>query len=139
MKNTNEKLESIRCNLKKAFGVDYILVDTKIKKLYKDRRYTPLKGDMLYIFLPIENKKFGLKQGWHRLKVTYVRSGVVFFKYVDSKHYRTEDHAGLDSIFIQEAYAGTIRLKDVGIPEQNLPLIRFDKHGCPFGLDIKTK
>jgi hypothetical protein len=139
MKNTNEKLESIRYNLKKAFGVDYILVDTKIKKLYKDRRYTPLKGDMIYIFLPLDNKRLGIKQGWHRLKVTYVRSGIVFFKYVDSQHYCTEDSAHIDSIFIQEAYAGTIRLKDVGIPEQNLPFIRFDKHGCPFGLDIKTK
>lgn len=62
MKNTNEKMESIRCNLKKAFGVDYILVDTKIKKLYKDRRYTPLKGDIIYIFLPLENKRLGIQQ-----------------------------------------------------------------------------
>lgn len=136
---TQEILDSIKSNLKAAFGVEYILVDTKIKKLYKNKRYTPLKGDMIYIFLPIDNKRLGIQQGWHRLKVTYVRSGVVFFKYVDSKHYRTEDHADLDSLFIQEAYAGTIRLKDIGVPEQNLPLIRFYNPGCPFGLDIKTK
>jgi hypothetical protein len=136
---TKEKLESIRYNLKKAFGVDYIPVSTKIKKLYKDRKFIPLKGDMLYIFLPFENKRFGLKQGWHRLKVTYVRSGVVFFKYIDSKHNRTEDHADLDSIFIQEANVGVIRLKDINIPEQNLPLIKFEQNGCPFDLDIKTK
>jgi hypothetical protein len=139
MKNTNKELESIRCNLKKAFGVDYIPVDTKIKNLYKNRKFIPCKGDMLYMFLSLENEKFGLKQGWNRIKVTYVRSGVVFFRYIDSQHYRTEDSAHIDSIVIQEAYAGTIRLKDIGVPEQNLPLIRFDKHGCPFGLDIKTK
>ena len=136
---TNEKLESIRYNLKKAFGVDHITVDTKIKKLYNNRRFMPLEGDLIYIYLPRGNKKFELKQGWHRLKVTYVRSGVVFFKYIDSKHNRTEDHADLDSLFIQEAYAGTIRVEDIDIPEQNLPLIQFEQNGCPFELDIKTK
>jgi hypothetical protein len=136
---TNENLESIRYNLKKAFGIDYISVSPKIKELYKNRKFIPFEGDMLYIFLPHENKKLGLKQGWHRLKVTYVRSGVIFFKYIDSKHNRVEYHADSDSTFIQNAYAGTIRLKDIDVPEQNLPLIKFEQHGCPFGLDIKTK
>lgn len=139
MSYTNEKLESIRFNLKKAFGLDYIPVSTQIKILYKDKKFTPLEGDMIYIYLPRGNKKFELKQGWHRLKVTYIRSGVVFFKYIDSKHNRTEDHSDLDSIFIQNAHVGTIRLKDIDITEQNLPLIKFEQDGCPFELDIKTK
>lgn len=133
---TEEEIKSIRENLKKAFDIDYIPVEIKIKRLYKDKKFVPLEGDMIYIYLSIENKKFGLKQGWHRLKITYVRSGVVFFKYIDSKHNRIEDHADLESSFIEEAYMGTIRLKDIAVPEYNLPLVKIEKGKCPFDVDV---
>lgn len=133
---TEEELQSIRENLKKAFGFDYIPVDIKIKNLYKNKKFIPKEGDMIYVYLPMDNDKFELKQGWHRLKVTYVRSGVVFFKYIDSKHKRTEDHADLESVFIEEAYMGTIRLNDIAVPEYNLPLVKFEKGRCPFEVEV---
>ena len=133
---TEEEIKSIRENLKKAFDIDYIPVEIKIKRLYKDKKFVPLEGDMIYVHLPYDNDKFELKRGWHRLKVTYVRSGVVFFKYIDSKHKRTEDHADLDSSFIEEAYMGTIRLKDIAVPEFNLPLVKIEKGKCPFDVEV---
>lgn len=133
---TEEEIKSIRENFKRAFDIDYIPVEIKIKHLYKDKKFVPLEGDMIYVYLAFDNKKFELKRGWHRLKVTYVRSGVVFFKYIDSKHNRTEDHADLDSSFIEEAYMGTIRLKDIAVPIKNLPLIKFEKDKCPFDVEV---
>ena len=133
---TEEELQSIRENLKKAFGIDYIPVNIKIKYLYRNKKFAPKEGDMIYVYLPMDNDKFELKQGWHRLKVTYVRSGVVFFKYIDSKHKRTEDHADLASVFIEEAYMGTIRLEDITVPEYNLPLVKFEKGRCPFEVEV---
>lgn len=133
---TEEELQSIRESFKKAFGIDYIPVVIKIKNLYKNKKFIPKEGDMVYVYLPMDNDKFELKQGWHRLKVTYVRSGVVFFKYIDSKHKRTEDHADLESVFIEEAYMGTIRLNDIAVPEYNLPLVKFEKGRCPFEVEV---
>lgn len=133
---TEEELQSIRENFKKAFGIDYIPVDIKIKNLYKNKKFIPKEGDMIYVYLSMDNDKFKLKQGWYRLKVTYVRSGVVFFKYIDSKHKRTEDYADLGSVFIEEAYMGTIRLKEIAVPEYNLPLVKFEKGCCPFEVEV---
>ena len=133
---TEAELQSIRENLKKAFGIDYIPVNIKIKYLYRNKKFIPKEGDMIYVYLSMDNDKFELKQGWHRLKVTYVRSGVVFFKYIDSKHKRTEDHADLVSVFIEEAYMGTIRLEDITVPEYNLPLVKFEKGRCPFEVEV---
>ena len=133
---TEAELQSIRENLKKAFGIDYIPVNIKIKYLYRNKKFIPKEGDMIYVYLSMDNDKFELKQGWHRLKVTYVRSGVVFFKYIDSKHKRTEDHADLASVFIEEAYMGTIRLEDITVPEYNLPLVKFEKGRCPFEVEV---
>lgn len=133
---TEEELQSIRENFKKAFGIDYIPVVIKIKNLYRNKKFIPKEGDMIYVYLPMNDNKFKLKPGWHRLKVTYVRSGVVFFKCIDSKHKRTEDHADLESMFIEEAYMGTIRLNDIAVPECNLPLVKFEKGRCPFEVEV---
>lgn len=133
---TEAELQSIRENLKKAFGIDYIPVNIKIKYLYRNKKFILKEGDMIYVYLSMDNDKFELKQGWHRLKVTYVRSGVVFFKYIDSKHKRTEDHADLASVFIEEAYMGMIRLEDITVPEYNLPLVKFEKGRCPFEVEV---
>jgi hypothetical protein len=45
---TEEEIKSIRENLKKAFDIDYIPVEIKIKRLYKDKKFIPLEGDIIY-------------------------------------------------------------------------------------------
>ena len=132
---SEEQIKSIRENLQRAFGIDYLPVNIQIKYLYKDKKFIPLVDDILLVHLPYGNEKFNLKEGWYRIKVTYVRSGVMFFKYIDTKK-KNEDHADLLSTFVENAYMGTIRMKDVAIAEKNYPLVKFEKGKCPFDVEV---
>lgn len=133
-----EEIKSIRENLQRAFGIDYLPVNTQIKHLYKDKTFIPLVDDIMFVYLSFGNEKFNLKEGWYRIKVTYVRSGVMFFKYIDTKN-RNEDHADLLSAFVENAYMGTIRMNDVAIKEQNYPLVKFEKGNAPFDVEVFDK
>jgi hypothetical protein len=134
---TNEEIESIKKNLKIAFGIDYIPLNNRISELYKNKKFTPKEGDILHVHLPFGNDEFDLKRGWYRIKVTYVRSGVMFFKYIDTKHKRKEGHACIESEFIERAFMGTIRMNEISIPERNLPLVKVerDEHD-PFPVEL---
>lgn len=135
---SEEQIKSIRENLQRAFGIDYLPVNTQIKHLYKDKKFIPLVDDIMFVYLPYGNEHFNLKEGWYRIKVTYVRSGVMFFKYIDTKK-KNEDHADLTSTFVENAYMGTIRMKDVAITEQNYPLVKFEKSNAPFDVEVFDK
>lgn len=134
---TEEEIQSIRENLKKAFGIDYIPLNNRIRELYKHKKFTPKEGDILHVHLPYGNDEFNLKRGWYRIKVTYVRSGVMFFTYIDTKHKCKEDHADISSSFIENAFMGTIRMNEISIPERNLPLLKIerDEHD-PFPVEL---
>ena len=134
---TEEEIKSIRENLKKAFGIDYIPLNNRIGELYKHKKFTPKEGDILHVHLPFGNDEFDLKRGWYRIKVTYVRSGVMFFKYIDTKHKRKEGYAIIESEFIERAFMGTIRMNEISIPKQNLPLVKIeiDEHD-PFPVEL---
>ena len=135
---SEEQIKSIRENLQRAFGIDYLPVNIQIKYLYKVKKFIPLVDDILFVHLPFGNEKFNLKEGWYRIKVTYVRSGVMFFKYIDTKK-KNEDHADLLSTFVENAYMGTIRMKDVAIAEKNYPLVKFEKGNAPFDVEVFDK
>jgi hypothetical protein len=134
---TEEEIQSIRENLKKAFGIDYIPLNNRISELYKNKKFIPKKGDILHVHLPYGDINFKLKRGWYRIKVTYIRSGVMFFTYIDTKHKCKEDHADISSVFIKRAFMGTIRMNEISIPKQNLPLVKIeiDKHD-PFPVEL---
>lgn len=132
---TEEELKSIRENLKKAFDIDYIPVWNEIGELFKNKKIKLEVDDVLHVHLPYGNDKFGLDKGWYRIKVTYIRSGVVFFKYMDTTK-RSEDHADIDSYFIERAHLGNIRIKDVSINKKNIPLIKIEKGNDPFPVSI---
>ena len=135
---SEEQIKSIRENLQRAFGIDYLPVNIQIKHLYKDKKFIPLVDDILFVYLSFGYEKFNLKEGWYRIKVTYVRSGVMFFKYIDTKN-KNEDHADLLSTFVENAYMGTIRMKDVAIAEPNYPLVKFEKGNAPFDVEVFDK
>lgn len=124
---TEEQLQSIRENLKKAFGIDYIPLNNKVKDLFNGKAIKLQEDDILHVHLPYGKDEWDMKPGWYRIKVTYIRSGVVFFKYIDTKHKRKEDHADILSSFIEEAYMGTVRIKDVAIKECNIPLVKIER------------
>lgn len=134
---TEEQLQSIRENLKRAFGIDYIPLNNRVENLFKDKSIKLQEDDILHVHLPYGKEIWDMKPGWYRIKITYIRSGVVFFKYIDTKHKRKEDHADIVSDFIEKACMGTIRMKDVSIKECNIPLVKIerDEHD-PFPVEI---
>lgn len=134
---TEEELQIIRENLKKAFGIDYIPLNNKVKDLFKDKSIKLQEDDILHVHLPYGKEEWDIKPGWYRIKVTYIRSGVVFFKYIDTKHKRKEDHADILSSFIENAYMGTIRIKDVTIKEYNIPLVKIERYeNDPYPVEL---
>ena len=134
---TEKELLSIRENLKKAFGIDYIPLSNMIKDLFKNKSIKLQENDVLHVHLPYGKEDWDMKPGWYRIKVTYIRSGVVFFKYIDTKHKRKEDHADIESYFIENAYLGTIRINDVSIKECNIPLVKIERYkNDPFPVEL---
>ena len=135
---TEKELQSIRANLKKAFGIDYLPLSNKIKDIFKNKSIKLREGDILHVHLPYGKEDWYMKPGWYRIKVTYIRSGVVFFKYIDTKYKRKEDHADIESYFIKEnAYLGTIRINDVSIKECNIPLVKIERYKSdPFPVEL---
>ena len=78
-----------------------------------------------------------MNPGWYRIKITYIRNGVMFFKYIDTKHKHKEDHADIKSYFTENAYMGTIRIKDINIKEYNIPLIKIERNKVdPFPVEL---
>lgn len=134
---TEEELQSIRENLKKAFGIDYILLSNKVEDLFSNKSIKLQENDILHVHLPYGKDECDMKPGWYLIKVTYIRSGVVFFKYIDTKHKRKEYHADILSSFIKNAYMGTIRVKDVAIKECNIPLVKIERYkNDPYPVEL---
>ena len=118
---TEEELQSIRENLKKAFGIDYLPLSNKIKYLFRDRKIKLRKGDILHVYLPYGKEEWDMERGWYCIKITYIRSGVMFFKYIDTKN----------------AYMATIRIKDVAVKECNIPLVKIERNeNDPFPVEL---
>lgn len=134
---TEEELQSIRENLKKAFGIDYIPISNKVEDLFRNKSIKLQENDILHVYLPYGRDDWDMNPGWYRIKVTYIRSGVVFFKYIDTKHKLKEDHADILSSFIKNAYIGTIRMKDVSIKECNIPLVKIKRYkNDPYPVEL---
>ena len=134
---TEKEILSIRENLKKAFGIDYLPLSNIIKDIFKNKSIKLQENDVLHVHLPFGKEDWDMKPGWYRIKVTYIRSGVVFFKYIDTKYKRKEDHADILSSFIENAYMGTIRINDVSIKECNIPLVKIERYkNDPFPVEL---
>lgn len=67
--------------------------------------------------------------------IDHIRSGVVFFRYMDTRK-KSEDHADIDSYFIERAHLGNIRIGDVSLKKKNIPLVKFEKGNDPFPVSI---
>ena len=134
---TEEEIQSIRENLKNAVGIDYIPLSNKVEDLFSNKSIKLQENDILHVYLPYSKDEWDMKPGWYRIKVTYIRSGVVFFKYIDTKHKRKEYHADILSSFIKNAYMGTIRVKDVAIKECNIPLVKIERYkNDPYPVEL---
>ena len=134
---TEEELQSIRENLKKTFGIDYLPISNKVKELFRHKKLKLQRGDILHVHLPYGKEEWDIERGWYRIKVTYVRGDAIFFKYIDAKCKHKEDYADIKSYFIEHAYMGTIRIKDINIKECNIPLVKIERDkNDPFPIKL---
>lgn len=133
---TPEEIANIKANLMAAFGTDGIEVEAKLKYLYKDKKIEVFENDRYYVYFPKDIEEFKKKRGWHEIKITYVRSGVAFFNF---KGGRTEFFFVIDSIWAQNLVPAIIYPTRYGIPEKNLPIIKFKKGKVPFKVKVMTE
>lgn len=133
---TPEEIASIKANLMAAFGTDSIEIETKLKHLYKDKKIEVFEDEHYYVHFPKDIEEFKKKRGWHEIKITYVRSGVAFFTFKGGKK---EFFFVVDSIWASNLVPAIIYPTRYGIPEKNLPLIKFNKGKVPFNITIKTQ
>lgn len=132
---TSEEIKSIKENLKKAFGIEYMPINLHVNELYKTcpNKFKPKKNDVFYFYQATPDDEWNLNRGWHSLRVTYVRSGIIFFKYdVQTK----ESWMSEESVFIKTLIPSTVYLKDLGIPDKNLELFTFNKGKCPYDICV---
>lgn len=64
--------------------------------------------------------------GVHKIHITYKRSGVVFFKFVDDKSSR-EYYCDEQSDFAAKLIPAKIALAEFGVPDANIDIIKFEK------------
>lgn len=140
---TEEQIKSIKENLKKAFGIDYIPVELTMGNLLKNKNsasFDYIIGEQYVFYNPNKNEEFGINGcEWHVIEVTYQRLDLVFFKIRSSKNPRKEHYASKNSLFASKLIPVNFSTKRFGIPEKNLPLIGFDKtKNNPFDINIIT-
>ena len=134
---TEEQIQSIKENLKRAFDIDYIPIELKsIFKKHNPMKYNFKIGEEFAFHSHVKNDDWGLKKGWHKLKITYKRGEVIFFKIESSTEPNKERYAILDSDFVSEMIPIEIKLKSFGIPDKNLDILKFEKGKVPFEIRV---
>lgn len=139
---TEIEIESIRKELKSAFGVENIVIDIHIGKLIgetKLHKFKFIKGEQFIFFNANVDLERGLDVGWHLIKITYQRLDLVFFKYSTSTKPKKEHYATKYSIFVSRLIPVNLDVQRFGINEMNLPLIVFNKHKSPFNIFVYNK
>ena len=136
---TEIEIKSIRKELKLAFGVEHIMIDTHIGKLInwnKLHKFKFIKGEQFIFFNANVDLDRGLDVGWHLLEITYQRLDLIFFKFPTSTKPKQEHYANKTSVFVSRLMPVNLDVKRFCINEDNLPLIVFDKHKAPFNIFV---
>lgn len=131
---TPEEIESIKINLRKATGESHILVDLHVGSIYNHRGklIEPKVGDSFAYYYPFEKPNdCGMVKGWNKFTITYKRLDVLFVK-VNKK--RKETWIVLNSMIMNKCIPLSIDLSVIGIPDANIPLLKFDKGKCPYSI-----
>lgn len=138
-KYTEDEIETIRQNLKSAFGVDNLIVGGYMYELIsgaKLPKFKFIKGEQFMFFNANVDLERGLDVGWHLIEITYQRLDLVFFKYPTSTKTKKEHYATKYSVFVSRLIPVNLDVKRFGINEMNLPLIVFNKHKAPFNMFV---
>ena len=140
---TLDEIKKIKENLMTGFGTDRIPIDCNLYGLCskKEDRYPNLikKNKKFWFFVnPYFAKAHKMKKGWTTLTITFVRSGVYFFRY-DEYPEHPEDHMEFGcSTMANDLYPVEFDMKDCHTPYQNYPLLEY-KMPPSFKGEIKVK
>ena len=121
---TDDEIQNIRENFRKAFGTPYGLMYGNVNDLCCNKESVMKKfikaGDYFYHFiLKNQAKKLGLKEGFVKILITYKRADVIFFTYPDSNDPRQEYHFDLGSEFCKKLIPFKIHYDRLSIKQQN--------------------
>lgn len=141
---TPEEYANIRENFKKAFGTPYGMIDLDIKHLLgtSGKHMDIIKENRIYwtqIFGQMA-KELGLDNvKWTRIKVTYVRSNVAFFKFIDAnKGSRIERNFDVDSHFGESLVPEEIHFDEIPMLSKNRVIFQFKTSPHLAGKHIKV-
>ena len=128
---TDEEIQNIRENFRKAFGIPYGIIDGRVKELCSKKESVMKKfiktGDSFYHFIfKKQANELGLKEGYVKILITYRRAGVIFFIYPDSINPRQEYHFDLGSEFCENLIPFKIHYDRLSIKSKNRSLFQLD-------------
>lgn len=128
---SDEEMNAIRENFRKAFGTPYGLMYGNVNDLCCKKESVMKKfikvGDYFYHFiLKNQAKKLGLEEGFVKILITYCRADVIFFTYPDSINPRQEYHFDLGSEFCKKLIPFKIYYCRLSIKPQNRFLIQLE-------------
>lgn len=134
---TKEEIKSIKDNLFKAFGQEYLSVYTRIRDLqkYRDKFYIRPR-EVYYYYVALNGNEYGKEKGWYQIYITYKRAGVIFFKFKNDMGIEPKEYWFVEqSAFTASLVPSVIKLNEYCIPDHNLDLIKFEKD-VPFDITI---
>ena len=121
---TDEQMQNIRENFRKAFGTPYGLINGNVKELCSKKESVMKNfikvGDYFYhLIFKKQANELGLKEGYVKILITYRRVDVIFFTYPDSNDPRQEYHFDLGSEFCENLIPFKIYYDRLSIKSKN--------------------
>ncbi len=128
---TDEEIQNIRENFRKAFGIPYGIMNGCVKELCSKKESVMKKfikvGDNFYhLIFKKQANELGLKEGYVKILITYRRADVIFFTYPDSINPRQEHHFDLGSEFCEKLIPFKIHYDRLSIKSKNRFLFQLD-------------
>ena len=121
---TDEEIQNIRENFRKAFGIPYEIINGNLKELCSKKKSVMYKfikvGDYFYHFIyKKQANELGLKEGYVKILITYRRADVIFYVYPESNDPRKEYHFDLGSEFCEKLIPLKINFSRLTIKSKN--------------------
>ena len=111
-----------------------LVIYVKIKDILINNTKYSVKVNNIYHLKLYADNDFNLNPGWYRIQVSYKRSGVFFFSFLDVKNF--EEYASFeDSIFTEDLIPEKIKFKDLDITDDVVENLQIESYNDPF--DIK--
>jgi hypothetical protein len=112
---------------------DFVIY-VKIKDILINNTKYSVKVNNIYHLKLYADNDFNLNPGWYRIQVSYKRSGVFFFSFLDVENF--EEYTSFeDSIFTEDLIPEKVKFKDLEINDDVVDNLQIESYNDPF--DIK--